>query len=164
MVAMGENSTGRPAAGEALAQKEALSDRGEQVLFVGHPAVVQSASDLLWMALTIGVFAAFAWFRSRAVHYRVTSQRVVVERGLLSKRMDQLDLYRVVDFAVERPLGQRIVGTGNLILESIDKTSPEIRIQGIRTDVVALYEKLRTCTEVEKQRRNVRLLDVESAQ
>ena len=87
----------------------------------------------------------------------------MIERGVFSKEMQQVDLYRVVDYVVERPLGQRMMGTGNLILEAMDKTTPEVRIEGIKTDVVELYEKLRKATEQEKQRRNVRVLEVEPA-
>jgi uncharacterized membrane protein YdbT with pleckstrin-like domain len=101
------------------------------------------------------------WLRSRATHYRITSQRIVIEEGVFSKRMEQVDLYRVVDYVVERPFSQRLLGTGNIVLEAMDKTTPEIRIRGVRTDVVALYERLRYATEQEKRRRGVRVLDVE---
>ena len=43
------------------------------------------------------------------------------------------------------------------------RTTPEIRIEGIKTDVVALYERLRYCTEQEKKKRGVRVFDVEQA-
>ena len=80
---------------------------------------------------------------------------------LFSKRMDQIDLYRVVDYVVERPFGQRLMGTGNLVLRTSDKTTPEVRLVGLKTDVVALYERLREATEAEKQHRAVRVLDIE---
>src|SRR5438132_1354523 len=84
-----------------------------------------------------------AYIATRGTIYKITSQRLVVERGVFSKRMEQVDLYRVVDYIVERPFGQRIMGTGNIVLEAMDKTTPEIRIDGVKTDVVALYERLR---------------------
>ena len=89
--------------------------------------------------------------------------RIVVERGFFSKRMEQLDLYRIVDYVVERPFGQRMMGTGNIVLEAMDKTTPEVRIDGVKTDVVALYERLRYATEQAKKKRGVRVLDVEPA-
>jgi len=133
----------------------------EELIFEGRPALVVSFGGLLLAILTLGLSLLVAWARTRAVRYRITSQRLIVERGVFSKTMDQVDLYRVVDFVVERPFGQRLVGTGNIVLEAMDKTSPEIRIEGIRTDVLALYERLRHCAEQEKRRRGVRLLDVE---
>jgi uncharacterized membrane protein YdbT with pleckstrin-like domain len=122
-------------------------DRGEELIFTGRPAVIQGFGGLVLAILTLGISLLVGWFRSRGTLYKITSQRVVIEQGLFSKRMEQIDLYRVVDYVVERPLGQRIMGTGNIVLEAMDKTTPEVRIDGIRTDVVALYERLRYCTE-----------------
>lgn len=136
---------------------------GEELLFAGRPALIQGLGGLLLAILTLGISVVVAWFQTRGVHYKITSQRIVIEQGMFSKRMEQLDLYRVVDYVVERPLGQRIMGTGNLVLEAMDKTTPEIRITGIKTDVIALYEKLRYATEQEKRKRGVRVLDVEPA-
>ena len=53
-----------------------------------------------------------ALVESRGRHYRVTTKRVVVETGILYKRLEQVDLYRVSDYTVLRPLAQRIMGTG----------------------------------------------------
>ncbi len=53
------------------------------------------------------------------------------------------------------------MGTGNLHLVTLDRSTPEIRIMGLSTDVVALYEELRRATEADKQRRGVRLVDYE---
>lgn len=137
------------------------SSGAEELLFVGHPAVLPGIGTLVLTILTLGIWAIVAWVRSRSVHYKITTQRIVVERGIFSKRMEQVDLYRVVDYVVERPAGQRIMGTGNLVLDAMDKTTPEVRIAGIKTDVVVLYERLRYATEQEKRRRGVRVLDVE---
>ena len=97
--------------------------------------------------------------RARATKYKVTSQRVVVETGLLSKVIEQVDLFRAVDFVVELPLGQRLVGCGTLRIEAQDKTAKEVRLDRIRTDVRALYESVRKAAEAERIRRGVRPLD-----
>lgn len=131
----------------------------ERVLFEGHPAVLPSLGAWLLALLTLGLAAIVLWVRSRSVHYRITTQRVIVERGLFGKRMDQVDLYRINDYVVDRPFLQRVVGTGNLTLETMDKTSRELAMFGLPTDVVALYETLRKATEDEKRRRGVRLVD-----
>jgi uncharacterized membrane protein YdbT with pleckstrin-like domain len=148
---------------EALAKPRdgLMPGASEELLFSGRPALIQGIGGLLLAILTLGLSVIVRWFQTRGIHYKITSQRVVIEQGMFSKRMEQLDLYRVVDYVVERPFGQRIMGTGNIILEAMDKTTPEIRIVGIKTDVVALYEKLRYSTEQEKKKRGVRVLDVE---
>lgn len=133
----------------------------EELLFEGHPALVPSLGPLLLAIVTLGIALLFAWAKSRATRYRVTTQRVVVESGLLNKRLDQIDLYRIHDYVVERPLGQRLMGTGNLLLSTQDRSTPALALRGLRTDVVALYERLRKATEAEKRRRGVRVLDAD---
>ncbi|AKU94408.1 hypothetical protein AKJ09_01072 [Labilithrix luteola] len=133
----------------------------EELLYAGRPALVPGFGAALLAVVTLGISLLVGWFRTRGVQYKITSQRIVIERGVFSKRMEQIDLYRVVDYVVERPFGQRVMGTGNLVLESMDKTSPQIRIENIKTDVMALYERLRFATEQEKRRRGVRVVDNE---
>jgi uncharacterized membrane protein YdbT with pleckstrin-like domain len=136
---------------------------GEELLFEGHPAVVSGVGQLLVCILTVGLALIYYWARSRGVRYRVTTQRVVIEQGMFSKRMEQTDLYRIVDYVVERPFSQRLLGTGNIVLEAMDKSTPELRLDAIKTDVNTLYERLRAATEAEKRRRGVRLVDVEGS-
>ena len=136
-------------------------DPGEEVLFDGHPALVPSFGKLLLAIITLGLWLAPLWWQSRSRHYRLTTRRVIVETGILNKRLEQLDLYRVSDYTVLRPVSQRILGTGNLLLRTLDRTSPEVLISNIKTDVVALYERIRAATEAEKQKHGVRVMDME---
>lgn len=137
----------------------------EQTLFEGHPAIVGSFLDLVLVIVTFGL--AWLWLaaRSRATKYKVTTSRVVVETGLADKKIEQVDLYRVVDFAVLLPLGQRLVGTGTLVLEADDRTLKEspakgtLRLERIRTDVRGLYERLRAARDADRSRRGVVAMD-----
>ena len=131
----------------------------EDVLFDGNPALVPSVAILLLCIITLGLALPVLWFRQKGKHYRLTSQRVVIESGVFSKKLEQIDLYRVTDYVVERPFGQRLLGTGNLVLEALDTTTPMLRLDGLGTDVVALYEKVRIATEAAKARRGVRVVD-----
>lgn len=133
----------------------------ERVLFEGSPAAVGSIGALLVAILTVGLAVIYFWLRARSTHYKLTTRRVVVEKGIFSKRLEQIDLYRVVDYVVERPFNQRLLGTGNLILETTDRTTKEVRVEGLRADVRELYEQLRDATEADKRARNVRVMDVE---
>jgi uncharacterized membrane protein YdbT with pleckstrin-like domain len=137
------------------------NEEAERPLFEGRPAVWSGIGDVLISILTLGLGALYFWIRSQAVHYKVTTRRVMVDRGLFSKRLEQVDNYRIKDYVVERPFGQRLLGTGNLLLHTMDPTTPSLRLVGLRTDVVALYEQLRAAAETERSHRNVRLLDNE---
>lgn len=137
------------------------SDATEEVLFEGRPALIPGLGALLIVILTLGLGLIWFWIQTRKYSYRVTSQRVIIDQGLFSKTLQQVDLHRVNDFVVERPFGQRMMGTGNLILQAMDKTTPQVRLDAIKTDVVDLYERLRKATEAEKQRLGVRVVDYE---
>jgi uncharacterized membrane protein YdbT with pleckstrin-like domain len=139
-----------------------MQKQEEEVLFEGRPALVPSLGSLALTIVTLGLWLAVQWWRSLGTHYRITSRRIVVETGVLSKRLEQIDLYRVNDYTVDRPFGQRLLGTGNLLLKTFDKTTPELRIVGVKTDVVALYERLRQATERDKSSRGVRMVDYET--
>ncbi|NUP11604.1 MAG: PH domain-containing protein [Polyangiaceae bacterium] len=143
----------QPAAPAALA--------GETVLFEGQPALVHSLGAMLLAIFTLGIAVLFFWFKRGGITYRVTTQRIVVDKGILSKKMEQLDLYRINDFTIERPFGQRIMGTGNLRLTTFDKSTPIVELSGLKTDVVQLYETLRVAVEASKQHRGVRMIDYE---
>ena len=121
--------------------------------------MIPGVGAALLCVITVGIAALFYWLRSLSRHYRITTERVIIESGLLSKRTEQVDLYRITDYVVERPFGQRLLGTGNIMLEAMDRTTPQLRIDAIKTDVMALYEQLRLATEREKQRRGVRVVD-----
>lgn len=139
------------------------SHEGEEVLFEGRMALVPGVGTLLVAVLTLGLWLVVRWFKTLGQSYRITTRRIVVETGVLSKKLEQIDLYRIADYTVERPFGQRLLGTGNLLLKTFDKTSPELSVLYIKTDVVALYERVRAATEADKARRGVRMVDYESA-
>lgn len=133
----------------------------EETLFEGRPAPVASLGALLLAVLTVGIALLYFWVRSLGTSYKVTTRRVIVERGVLSKRLEQVDAYRIKDYVVERPLGQRLLGTGNLLLLTMDSTTPKVELRGIKTDVVGLYDRLRAAAELDRARRGVRLIDNE---
>jgi len=149
----GSTTPGAPAAATPAA--------AEQLLYEGHPAVVSGIGALLIAIVTLGLALIVYWFRARGTHYRITTQRIVIDHGVLSKRLEQVDLYRIRDYTVERPFGQRLLGTGNILIEAMDSSTPVVRIQGLRTDVVELYERLRVATEADRRLRGVRLVDYE---
>lgn len=133
----------------------------ETVIYEAQPALIPTFLTLLIVILTAGLALIYLALKRQGTRYKITTQRVVVDSGIFSKKLDQLDLYRVTDFVVDRPFSQRIVGTGNIRLQTLDKTNPEVVLYALRTDVVALYEKIRVAVEASKAQRGVRVVDYE---
>jgi uncharacterized membrane protein YdbT with pleckstrin-like domain len=134
----------------------------ETVLFEGRPAPIASVGALLLTIVTLGLAGLYYFLKSSGVLYKVTTRRVMVERGLLSKRLEQIDAYRIKDYVVDRPFSQRLLGTGNLILVTMDSTTPSLELRNLKTDIVQLYEALRAAAEADRTRRGgVRIIDNE---
>lgn len=131
------------------------------MLFEGGPAIVPSLATLMAIVLTLGLWAVLRWLAAKSCKYKVTSKRIVIETGLLSKHTENVELYRVKDFVVDRPFGQWLFGTGNIIIETSDQTTPEVRIEYISADVAALAEQIRNAAEMERRQKGFRVVDVE---
>jgi hypothetical protein len=128
----------------------------EKTLFAGHPAALYSIGRWALSILTLGIGALCYWIGSRATHFELTTQRVRIERGVLSKTRQDTELFRIDDIALEEPLGMRMVGHAILYLRSTDRTTPEIRIYGV-PGIAAMAEQLRTAAMRERERRGVKV-------
>ena len=126
----------------------------EKLLFTGHPAVVHSAWQWIAVVLTLGIALLFYWLRSLATTYEITSQRVRIERGILSKVKDSIELFRIDHFDLHKPLGMRLAGYCLLHLRSSDASFETVILYGI-PGLEQLADTLRECSLRERTRRRV---------
>ncbi|HKR67199.1 MAG TPA: PH domain-containing protein, partial [Thermoanaerobaculia bacterium] len=73
-----------------------------------------------------------AWVRLRSTQYTVTNQRVLIEQGVFSKTVDEVDLRYVDDSQFTQTFVDRILGIGSVTLISSDKTSPRVVLRSIK--------------------------------
>ena len=106
------------------------------------------------MVLTLGIAYVVYWFKSLATRYEITTQRVKVERGILSKTKENVELFRIDHFELDKPLGMRLAGHCLLHLRSSDASFPTVIIYGI-PHLEALADTLRECSLKERTRRRV---------
>ena len=114
---------------------------------------VYPVENLLWFELTGSQVLAFAVYREMAaialaalvtlglliktvklkmIYYEVTTDRVEWDRGILDRRVDNLDMFRVIDLRMRRSLLDCIFGIGTVTLITTDKTDPEFTFQKIK--------------------------------
>jgi uncharacterized membrane protein YdbT with pleckstrin-like domain len=74
--------------------------------------------------LVIVIALAIRWIQLRATLYAISNQRVIVERGILSKSVEEIDLRYIEDTRFFQSFLERILGIGNVTLVSADKTTP----------------------------------------
>jgi len=147
---------------EAFAGKHAAAlakqdEQTEKTLFAGSPAVLYSIGQWFWAVLSLGVMALVYWKRSRSIHYVITTQRINVETGLLSKHVDMLEAYRIDHIDIDKPLGMRMLGYGILRIRTSDKEEDSLVIYGLK-NYEQLAEQLRQNLLRERERRGIRPL------
>jgi uncharacterized membrane protein YdbT with pleckstrin-like domain len=69
--------------------------------------------------------------RIRNTSYKVTNQRIVIESGVLSRSLEEIDLRSVDDIEFRQAFMERLFGIGELFVVSTDKVAPKIILHGI---------------------------------
>ena len=126
----------------------------ERVLFAGHPVAIYSIGQWLFVVLTLGLAYLYYWIQSLRITYKITSQRIKLERGLFSTAMDSVELFTIEHFDLHKPLGMRLLGFSQLRLRSSDEGYRTVDIYGI-PNLDTLADTLRECSLRERTRRRV---------
>lgn len=156
----------------------------EQVFFRGSPSLVTRfgalfLGSLVLVACLIGVFlapnprvkyvlgglAALAFLYLlgvvlvvKATQYEVTSERVRIRTGLLTKRTEELELYRAMDTSLIEPLTMRMLGLGTIEIRTADASSPTVYLHAIHKPRQT-REQIRKFIEECRDRKRVRMTE-----
>jgi uncharacterized membrane protein YdbT with pleckstrin-like domain len=115
---------------------------------------------LLGLALISFVYVVAQWMAIKLRVYEVTSERIRVTEGLLTRRTDEIELYRVKDTTLLEPLLLRFFSVGDIELTTHDMSTPVIRLDAI-PNARALREELRKSIEACRDKKRVRLAELE---
>ncbi len=124
----------------------------EKIIFEGHPDIIYSFS----VYLSLFILFPYYWYKRIMIKYRITSQRIRIETGIINRKIENIELYRIDDFELAYPILMRILGYGILIIKSTDRNAPVINLYGL-PNAEAIYEKLRECSLRERQRRGIKV-------
>lgn len=84
-----------------------------------------------------------ALLRIRSTLYTLTTQRILIENGILSKSVNEIDLRTIDDMQFFQSFTARILGIGNVTLISTDKEEPVLVLHSV-PDPRNLRETIRT--------------------
>lgn len=70
------------------------------------------------VVLVVVIFTVLPFLRWRTTHFVVTSHRVLIRRGILSRAGRDVPLSRINDVSFEHSLFERLLGCGTLTVES----------------------------------------------
>lgn len=113
---------------------------------------------LCWLIVPIFI-ALWRWLETSRHVYRITSQRIIITQGVMTRRTDQLELYRAKDTSLLEPFWLRIFKLGHVDLVTSDPTTPFLRLQAV-PNAAALREQLRTAIEGLRVSKGIRELDI----
>ena len=100
------------------------------------------------------IFFAGLYFYRKSMRFRVTTSNIETERGILSKKIDVLELWRCRDVRYKQNLIDRILGIAHIEIYTADVTTPHLEIVGLPASR-QLFEQIRDNIELQRQARNV---------
>lgn len=89
-----------------------------------------SYTGLALMLITIGN-SVIRTAELKRIHYEVSSDRIEFTRGIFSRQIDNLDMFRVIDMKLHRSLLDCLVGVGTVTLMTKDETDPVFEFEKV---------------------------------
>lgn len=101
----------------------------------------------------------WSYLQVKTSRFVLTNERLFTHKGVLSKQIDELELYRIKDYAQFKPFVMRLAGLGCVSVETSDRSHPHVNIDGIREPDI-LQGLLRQHGERCRNARGVREVDM----
>ncbi len=131
----------------------------EDVIWEGRPT--WRAWPGKWIAgwallpVLVGAFLLLSvWMHTKSSRWKLTSRRIEIETGLLAKKIDTLELWRVRDVELRQSLLDRLFGVSSLFITAHDGGSPVLEVRGVPGDR-AIYDGLMAAVMQARQQRGV---------
>lgn len=127
------------------------------ILRLVYGAKASVGTKLITVVVPLGLAAIYGLamhFYRHSIRFRVTNTAIEWERGMLSKRIDVLQLWRIKDVAYKQTLVDRILGIAHVDVIASDVTTPDLQIVGLPASR-QLFEQLRDSIEIQRQAKNV---------
>lgn len=123
------------------------------------PALVSELPGwVAWIPIAIAVaallYGAYRWLDWRNRIFRITSERVELERGVFSRAVQNLDLWRIQDLAFNQSFVERLIGVGRVFIVTSDQDAPTLSI-GPVPRARELYDRLKRAQLDADRRRGV---------
>lgn len=131
----------------------------------GFAMLIAAAGDWGAWPLLLTAFALLIvlakWIANMAARYDITTDRLIVRRGIVFKSIDEIELYRVKDVRLNFTLLNQWADIGTISLSSSDETTRvgELSLRHIER-AQQRREDLRRLVDAARQRRGVREIDM----
>lgn len=89
------------------------------------------------------------WIKVKTEHYKITNLVIETETGIFVRKHNSLDNWRIKDIQFSCGPIESLLGVGHIVIYSIDKTSPLVKISGLPNSK-KIYQRIKD--EAFKQR------------
>ena len=86
--------------------------------------------------------------------YMLTDEKLIIDTGVLSRRQEEIRLYRITDFSVTQKIFERIFGVGNIHISSSDNMQGEFTIVKVKRPY-EIKEILSDMVEKEREKKGI---------
>ncbi|MFL5307479.1 MAG: PH domain-containing protein [Polyangia bacterium] len=96
-------------------------------------STLQTVFTVAVVVLVVARLARLAWHVAvlRSHRYRVSNQRILLESGVLSKRIDEVDMRTIEDIEFQQGVLERMLGIGEIAIIAADKRMARFRLMGV---------------------------------
>ncbi len=108
----------------------------------------------LSMIVVVGMMLFYKAWKVRMTHYEVSPDRIEYGEGVFDRKVDNLDMFRVVDIKLRRNILDLLVGVGTVTLTTSDKNQPEFEFKKIKNPR-ELYDTIKKASLTADRRTNV---------
>lgn len=135
----------------------------ERVVWEGRSSHIKDFSFHLlcavffWLGFPL-LMSGWRYLNTRYSEFLITNERIRRTSGVFSKRIEEVELYRIKDSILDQPFFLRLFDCANLTIRTSDVSTPTIILPAIR-DCRTLRENLRGCVEKMRERKGVREVD-----
>jgi uncharacterized membrane protein YdbT with pleckstrin-like domain len=105
------------------------------------------------------IIVAIRILQIKKIHYHLTSQRLRITSGILSRHLIEVELFRVRDLSMQQGFIQRLLSIGTVRAVSTDQDADDIFLRGIK-DAMKVKENLRRFVMETRMATGTRDLDV----
>jgi uncharacterized membrane protein YdbT with pleckstrin-like domain len=135
----------------------------EEHVWSGTPSQIVNLGSFIILSIFFWlIFPLFIilwkWLVIKCTKYELTNQRLKKQYGVLNKKIDELELYRIKDYKLDQPFFLRLFSLGNIVLKTSDKSHPTVIIPAV-SESAELREKIRSLVENLRDQKRIREVD-----
>ena len=86
--------------------------------------------------------------------YVLTEEKLLIKTGFLSTHEEEIRLYRILDFTVDKTFFNRIFNVGTIEIHTADRSTPTFLLKGVKNPNV-VKDLMSDKVEEERRKKNV---------